>query len=59
LLANEALDTVIKALKVGEPIKNAFRAGKQLIVGKKPEFANKIHSNFGFGVRIYLILTHL
>ena len=37
-------------MKVGEPIKNAFRAGKSLIVGKKPEFANKIHSNFGFGV---------
>lgn len=55
LLANEALETVIKALKVGEPLKNAFKAGKQLILGKKPDFANKIHSSLGFGVLISLL----
>jgi nucleosome binding factor SPN SPT16 subunit len=54
LLANEVLETVIKSLQAGMPINSAFRAGKQLIANKGPEYLNKIHSNFGFGVTIYI-----
>ena len=55
LLGNETLDHIIKGLKVGEPISNAYKAGKTFILGKNAEFANKIHSNFGFGVLLYIL----
>lgn len=50
LLANEALDTCIKNLIVGQPIKNAYIAARDLIRQRDPMLATKIHTNFGFGV---------
>lgn len=55
MIANDTLDHIIKNLKVGEPIKNAYIAGRQFITEKSADLANKIHSNFGFGV--ILIIT--
>mmetsp|Transcript_39635 Transcript_39635/g.38174 ORF Transcript_39635/g.38174 Transcript_39635/m.38174 type:complete len:268 (+) Transcript_39635:930-1733(+) len=49
-MANEALEAVIKGLKVGSPIKDAYALGKQVIATKDPSFLNKIHTNFGFGI---------
>ena len=51
-IVNEALDIIIKSLKAGEPIKNAYLKGKEFIASKNGEFATKIHNNFGFGVNI-------
>jgi nucleosome binding factor SPN SPT16 subunit len=51
IIANEALDTIIKALEVGQPIKNAYTAGKKFIKSKDPNLAAKLHTQFGFGVR--------
>lgn len=56
LLANEVLETVIKALKVGEPINNAYKAGRMVVQNKQPDMLNKLHSNFGFGVRLLGII---
>ena|SRR3569833_526131 len=50
IIANETLDVIIKNLKVGETISKAYREGRMYIQNKNPEFANKIHNNFGFGI---------
>jgi nucleosome binding factor SPN SPT16 subunit len=56
LIANEALDVAIRNLKVGQPIKDAYLAAKKFISDKDAKFANKIHSNFGFGVSPYIYI---
>lgn len=52
LIAFEALDVCVKSLVVGQPIKAAYTATKDFIAGKDAELAGKIHTNFGFGVRL-------
>lgn len=58
ILANETLDHVIKSMKVGEPIKNAYIAGREYITSKNADLANKIHSNFGFGVILMTLILY-
>jgi nucleosome binding factor SPN SPT16 subunit len=50
LIANDALDLCIKSLVVGQPIKNACLKTKEFIASKDASLANKVHTNFGFGV---------
>ena len=38
-IANEALDVCIKNLKVGEPIRNAYRAARAHVESKSEELA--------------------
>jgi len=47
---SEALDTIIKALTPGQPIKNAYIAGRDFIKGKNAALGGKLYTNFGFGV---------
>lgn len=54
LLAFEALDVCVKSLVVGQPIKAAYTSTKDFIAGKDADLAGKIHTNFGFGVRLSL-----
>ena len=57
MLAEEAFAVIINNLKIGQPISNAYVEGRNFIKEKNPAFVNKIHSNFGFGVKInHLIL---
>ena len=53
IIANEALEVLIKNLVVGEPIKKAFAATKEFLSIKDVKLAGKTHTNFGFGVRFY------
>ena len=53
IVANEALEVLIKSLVVGEPIKNAFTATKDFLASKDPKLATKTHTNFGFGVTTF------
>lgn len=50
IMANEALELCIKNLVVGQPIKNAYVAARDFIRSKDQDLANKIHTNFGFGI---------
>jgi hypothetical protein len=53
-LAFEAVDVCIKNLIEGKPIKNAYIAARDFIKSKDANLASKVHSNFGFGVRLYI-----
>ena len=59
MIANEALEVVIKNLQAGNPIKNAYLAARGYIQEKDPNLANKIHSSFGFGVIIFKLSYYL
>lgn len=48
LIASDALDTLIKSLKVGEPISSAYIAAKNLLDSRNDKL--QYHSNFGFGI---------
>ena len=48
LIANEALDTLSKSLKVGKPISDAYVAAKNLMDTRKEGL--NYQSNFGFGI---------
>ena len=50
-IAFEAIDVLVKNLVVGKPIKNAYNVAKSFIKDKDEKLANKVHTNFGFGVR--------
>ena len=58
LTAIEALDFLIKNLVVGEPIKNAYVATKEFIKSKDASLASKVHSNLGFGVSTFSLITN-
>ena len=49
IIANDALDVLIRNLKVGQPIKNAYLATKKFVEEKDPSLANKLVKSFGFG----------
>jgi len=48
MIANDALDALVKSLKVGSPISDAYVAAKNLIDSRKEGL--QYHSNFGFGI---------
>jgi len=48
VVAYEALDTLIQALKPGQPIKNAYMAAKNLVMQKNADLI--VTPNFGFGI---------
>jgi hypothetical protein len=56
-LVSDALDTIIKALVPGNPIKNAYIAGRDFIKGKDASLGGKLFTNFGFGVS--LVFEHI
>lgn len=49
-MVSDALDTIIKALVPGNPIKNAYIAGRDFIKGKDASLGGKLFTNFGFGI---------
>jgi nucleosome binding factor SPN SPT16 subunit len=50
IIANEALEVLMKNLVVGEPVKKAYSATKEFLKSKDAQLAGKTHTNFGFGV---------
>ena len=50
IIANEAIEILMKNLVVGEPVKKAYNATKEFLKSKDAQLAGKTHSNFGFGV---------
>jgi hypothetical protein len=51
-LAFETIDFLSKNLIIGQPIKKAYIATKAFINEKDSHLGAKVHTNFGFGVRI-------
>jgi len=49
-IAYEAIGVIAKNLVIGRPIKDAYTAGKSFIQEKDAHLAEKLHSNFGFGI---------
>ena len=49
-LALETLDTAIASLKVGAPIKDAYKAAKNFLAGRNSDLAARLYTNIGFGV---------
>ena len=50
IIANEAIEILMKNLVVGEPVKKAYNATNEFLKSKDAQLAGKTHSNFGFGV---------
>lgn len=51
-IAFEAIEVLSKSLKIGQPIKKAYSATKEFIKEKDAHLATRVHTNFGFGVRL-------